>query len=355
MDPRRRTEHYVISHGHSDHLLKGGLMTPQTRDIMKARTDEDEAQVVRLGEEIPYGGFNVTLLNSGHVLGSAMVRVCSRPWAEMDGRADVVYTGDLNPEGGLTTPPPEPVPTDTLIVEATFGHVDLPNRSEVMKDMLAWARSELERSSIVFSAYEFGKAQEIIAAMNSIGAPVFTTPGIGKVSQVYIDHGIPLKYSVLDIGGTKKEKGKGVGEAVGARDGPGQGIPEGHHVLVVPNRMMREVQGIVHGYRKKGARTAHVSGWCGVFSFRRSLGVDAQFPISDHGDAEAIVAFTKACSPRKVFTVFGENEALAKRITEELGIDASPLAEVKVGRGGRPGRIVGGKKGGRKSTTNARQ
>ena len=136
------------------------------------------------------------------------------------------------------------------------------------------------------------------------------------------------------------------------RDGAGQGIPEGPHVLVVPNRMMREVEGIVHSYRKKGARTAHVSGWCGVFSFRRSLGVDAQFPISDHGDAEAIVAFTKACSPRKVLTVFGENEALAKRITEELGIEASPLAEVKVGRGGRPGRTVGGKKGGgRKGTT----
>src|SRR5439155_836100 len=51
-----------------------------------------------------------------------------------------------------------------------------------------------------------------------------------------------------------------------------------------------------------GLRTAYVSGWCAMFDFTRRYGVDAQFPLSDHGDFDDVMDFIAACrlprSPR---------------------------------------------------------
>ena len=52
--------------------------------------------------------------------------------------------------------------------------------------------------------------------------------------------------------------------------------------------------------RKKGAKTARVSGWC-AFSEWALRSVDAGFPISDHSDFSGTMKFVEECNPKQVY------------------------------------------------------
>jgi hypothetical protein len=53
--------------------------------------------------------------------------------------------------------------------------------------------------------------------------------------------------------------------------------------------------------------------------------VDAQFPLSDHGDFEDVMEFIQACRPRKVYTVFSNAKELAKAVDRRLRIRSEAL------------------------------
>lgn len=298
LDPGKKSPNSVVSHAHMDHLAKGGLMTPQTRDIMEVRINSTDAQTVEYNRNIQYGGFDLVLREAGHCLGSAMVHLTGKD-------TDLLYTGDINPHGGLTNPAPKPQKCRTLIVESTYGEYTLPPKEQVTEDLRAWARSEIERSPIIFGAYEFGKAQEIVAAVQTLGYPVFGTDKIKRICDVYTKHGVPLKCETLEEGGK---------------------LPSGNFFYIVPNKTTYPPHNdVFRALKREGARVAIVSGWCGVFPFRRSRGLDAQFPLSDHGDLPSMLEFVKACNPEEVLTVFGSTDALAASIEKELGIPARAL------------------------------
>ena len=80
----------------------------------------------------------------------------------------------------------------------------------------------------------------------------------------------------------------------------------------------------VQNMRKKGAKTARVSGWC-AFSEWALRNVDAGFPISDHSDFSGTMKFVEECNPKQVYTVHGSTKELAKEIRKQLGINAQPL------------------------------
>lgn len=298
LDPAKKTPNSVVSHAHMDHLVKGGLMTPQTRDIMEVRINSTDAQTVEYNNNIQYGGFDLILREAGHCLGSAMVHLTGKD-------TDLLYTGDINPHGGLTNPAPKPQKCKTLIVEATYGEYTLPPKDQVTEDLRAWARSEIERSPIIFGAYEFGKAQEIVAAVQHLGHPVYASDKIKRICDVYTKHGVPLKCETLSEGDT---------------------VPSENFFYIVPNKTLSPpYNDVFRDLKKRGARVAIVSGWCGVFPFSRSRGLDAQFPLSDHGDLPSMLSFIKACRPEEVLTVFGSTEALAASVEKELGIPAKAL------------------------------
>jgi Cft2 family RNA processing exonuclease len=300
MDPSKKMKDSVVTHAHMDHLVKGSLMTPQTRDIMEVRMNSTDAQVLEYDTSISYGGFDLVLRQAGHCLGSAMVHLkgpCS----------DVLYTGDTNPHGGLTNPAPVPQKCGTLIIEATYGKYTLPPKDQVVEDLRAWAKSEIERTPIVFGAYEFGKAQEIVAALEPIGHPIYGTEKISRICDVYTKHGVPLNCKPLV---------------------EGQELPsENFFYIVSSHGLSPSRNSIIKSLRRRGARVAYASGWCGIRDFAGSWGLDAQFPLSDHGDLPAMLKFIKACRPEEVFTIFGSPTELASSVEKELGIPARPLAE----------------------------
>lgn len=308
LDPTRERTPSVISHAHADHASANGLMTPATRDVLAVRTGASSSALAPLGSTTDHGGFSISLHNAGHVLGSAMV--------QLDG---LLYTGDFNPEGAMTVEPAQTVDCSTLLIEATFGHPKhrFPPKQEVIRDMQLWARAVTETRPVVLGGYTFGKSQDLIALLNAVDVPVMVTPEIAAVAEVYRAHGIPLRYEVL----------RSVGD-----------IPTFPHAAILPKdglsppnaksakTLARELGA---AYRVAGAALGYSSGWCATWDLTRSWGLEAQFPMSDHADFDSLLEFIGGCDPDQVYTVYGEDRALAQAVNERLGIPAGALRDIK--------------------------
>lgn len=292
LDPTRQTEKGIVTHGHLDHLVKDSYMTPPTLDILEARKGE------KRGEEILYGfphdidGFEVTLYPAGHVFGSAMIKV-----------DDVLYTGDFNPYGGKTCKKASAYDCDTLIIESTYGErkYQLPPKEEVTEDLIAWTEHQIEEGPVVFGAYQFGKAQEMIALLNDMGERPYTTEKIAEISHVYNSYDQGLEFDIWDE-------------------------PTGNYTAVVPPGELKKTPGnIIRRAKSQGGSAAYLSGWCAFFPFYNSMEIDAQFPFSDHAGFDELLGFVKECNPEKVYTVHGSPEEFAEVVREEHGIEAEAL------------------------------
>ncbi|MCD6461386.1 MAG: hypothetical protein J7L61_01430 [Thermoplasmata archaeon] len=296
LDPTRRGSHGVVSHGHMDHMLPGSLMTHETRDIMEVRMGTGEAETMGLGERCHFRGFDVEMVPAGHVLGSAMILLD-------DGR--VLYTGDFDPEGGFLSPPAKPVDASVLIMETTYGDPSFvfPSKSNVLEDLASWMAVVSEEGPVVVGAYEMGKSQEVLNIGRRLGLRMFSTAKTCAITGVYNRYGADIEVLPLDT----------VEEEVGW--GPGD-------LLVVPPRMLKPgVSPVVDRARENGGQAAFVSGWCAKYSYFRSHGLHAQFPLSDHADYNHLLKFVEKVDPDVVYLVHGNRatrEAFAGVIRENM-------------------------------------
>ncbi|MFQ6060848.1 MAG: MBL fold metallo-hydrolase RNA specificity domain-containing protein [Thermoplasmata archaeon] len=294
LDPNKPTRGAIVSHGHLDHLIPGALMTPETLEVMKVRTGLEEGTVLSYGKKREFNGFSISFREAGHVFGSAMVRI-----------GDTLYTGDLNPEGGLTCGRAKTERCDILIIESTYGKREycFPPKKQVQEDLLSWVEIQLEENPVAIGSYEFGKAQELIALMNNLDCDVVVTKAIADIADIYRAHGIRLKYKRFeDL--TPEEKKE-------------------PHVFIVSRHMLkRPVSDEIKEFKVRGGKSCYVSGWCAIFNYTGSYDIDAQFPFSDHGDFDALMEFVSGCSPEVVYTCHGHPRELAAEIRDTLGIRA---------------------------------
>jgi len=301
LDPHGQTQGSVVSHAHMDHLSKGALMTPETLAVMKVRLGGGGGKPLKIGGSEKYGGFEVKFHDAGHTFGSAMVEV-----------DDTLYTGDFNPEGGLTCGVAVPRPCKTLIIESTYGRpqFSLPPKREVEKDVLSWAESRLATKSVAFGAIDLGKAQELVALRNTVKIEPVVSDRMAEIADIYVAHGHKLSYRRLSA--LTDEERKGPRAYVVSRNWLGADAPRDFSF-----------------FRENGGARAYVSGWCGVFDFTHGGELDAQFPLTDHADFDDLLEFVAASKPRQVYTVGSSPQELAGEIASRLSIKADSLQQRK--------------------------
>ena len=299
LDPSRRTPGSVVSHGHMDHLTSGGVMTPETLEVLRVRRGSGSGTELPYGRETELNGFAVTLKDAGHVFGSAMVRA-----------DDLLYTGDFNPEGGATCGRAVPERVHSLVVDATYGKpgYSFPDKTTVEADLLNWLEMELADGPVALGGYVFGKSQELIALVNRLQVEVAVGDGIADLADVYVRHGVPLHYRrISDLAESERRDPR---------------------VYILPPGWLRPpLDESVSWMGSLRLRTAYVSGWCAFFDYTRRYGLDAQFPLSDHGDFDDVMGFIEACGPRVVYPVFSHAADLARAVERRLRIRAVPLLE----------------------------
>lgn len=305
-DARRRTGLSFVSHAHTDHIARHerAIATRETLALMQHRVGEVEEPIpLAYGERFALGELSLELFPAGHVLGAAQVRV-TRP----DGHR-VVYTGDFSPGAFLTARRAEVPACDTLIMEATFGHPKyaFPPRAAVYDEVAEWCRRTLARGvRPLLLAYSLGKSQESIAQLAARGLEVAAHESIHAISALYGALGVPVKARRFD----------------GAfRDG---------EVGVFPPLARHRPVGV------GPVATAVLTGWALEPWGARRAGAELAFPVSDHADAPALLAFAKATGAREVITLFGFADELAATLRKE-GLFARAVSErVQLDLFGRP-------------------
>ncbi len=302
LDTRKPKGITLVSHAHFDHSLSLGergekYTTPGTLSYFSAlREPYGEIKTLKIGSKIKMDDVEIGFLESGHIFHSSQFL--------MDfGDISILYTGDLNPKGGLLAEPAEREECDILIIDSTYGSPKyvFPEREEIEEEIRNWVEEEVRRGKIpVLGVYTIGKAQEITKLLCETQLTVIVHPRINKVNSK-----LEEEFS-LNLGDYLSS---GNIEAIKI-------IEDGEFVLLVPPnlghraiRKLEEMSGRKASYRR-------VSGW-EIFG--------EGFPLSDHGDFPSLMEFVSDISPRLVYTVFGHSQRFAKEIKRTLGIEARGL------------------------------
>jgi putative mRNA 3-end processing factor len=322
IDPTRAVERAIVTHAHSDHARPGHgavLATPETLDLMRLRYGENFAgtsQALAYGESITMGGAKVTLHPAGHVLGSAQVAV------EVDGLR-VVASGDYKNVADPTCAAFALIPCDLFITEATFAlpvfrHGD--PSAEIGKLLHSLALFP-DRAHLV-GAYPLGKAQRLIALMRQGGydAPIYLHGAMEKITNYYIERGIPL-------GEVRLARGASKANLAGT-------------ITLCPPSALNDLW----TRRFPDPVAAFASGWMRVRARARQQAVALPLVISDHADWNGLTATIDATGANEVWVTHGQEDALVHWCTMR-GRKARPLDII--GYGDEEGEDIGsGKDGG---------
>lgn len=293
-----------ISHAHGDHvggLRSGasGYLTAETRDILSKGRDAEEAEnfvALRYGDRVDFDGLDVTVHNSGHILGSAQYEL-------RDAESSIVYTGDLNCREMLTTTAAKAIPCDTLVLETTYGNpfYIFPSAMDIYVRIVDWAIDEIKKGRTpTFTVYSVGKAQEIVKAFNEFtNIPVVTSPSVAKVNEAYDKNGINLKY-------------------IDAASEEGKELLEQPCVQVVSPREKPPVSDC--------CSYASATGWA-----LRSSTNSVAFPLSSHADFNQLVEYVRLAKPKEVLTIHGFKKEFASYLSRKLGIRAREIPPLKQG------------------------
>ena len=138
---------------------------------------------VGYGEELKIGSYNVRLVDSGHIPGSAAVYV------EADGER-ILYTGDLNNiETRLVGPSKlDGLKVDTLVVESTYGDSNHPPRKQTEERFVKAVREVVQGDgTVLVPAFSVSRGQELmmLLAENDCGAPVYIDGMIREIALIY--------------------------------------------------------------------------------------------------------------------------------------------------------------------------
>lgn len=308
IDPWKPAERAVITHAHGDHARHGSeayLAARTSEHVLRVRLGDVRLDSVDYGERVDLNGVRLSLHPAGHVLGSAQVRI------ERDGEVWVV-SGDYKTQADPTCVPFEPVRCDVFVTESTFGLPIYRWRSpvEVFADTNAWWRANADagRASVIF-AYAFGKAQRILAGVESSIGPIVCHGAVEALNRAYRASGVVLPETQLvsDIADKATLK----------------------RVLVVAPP---SAQGSPWLKRFGDYSDAFASGWMQLRGARRRRAVDRGFVLSDHADWPGLASAIEATGASTVYVTHGYVPVMVRWL-ESRGIEARAFATEFGGEG----------------------
>jgi putative mRNA 3-end processing factor len=299
LDPWYPVEYAIISHGHADHARWGNkhyLCHNQSKAILQHRIGADISI-----ESLPYNeykvinGVKVSFHPSGHILGSAQIRLEYKGYI-------VVFSGDYKTQPDFITTPFEPVKCHEFITESTFG---LPiykwkSEEELQQELQDWiVQNQQNNRTSVFLGYSLGKAQRIMKLVEK--EEIYVHSAIHNLNKAIENSGITLPTTKLLTADFKKTEIQ-------------------NKIVILPpallgSKMIKKIP---------NAATAICSGWMQIRGNRRWKGVDAGFAVSDHADWDGLLSTVKATEAEKVYVTHG-SQAVFSKYLNEIGIEAHEL------------------------------
>lgn len=305
VDPNRKVKTALITHGHSDHARPGHshyVCANSSVHILRHRLGSNiSIQGVKFGESINCNGVKISFHPAGHILGSAQIRFeyKNQIW---------VVTGDYKIEDDGISECFEQLTCTHLITECTFG---LPiykwkKQEDIFNQINTWfaENKELGRPSVIL-AYSLGKAQRILAGLNSEIGPIYVHSSIAAMNKVYEKTGISLpKYKSIE----NKTKALELNAAL----------------TIIPHKALSsEVSS-----QLVDPSIAVASGWMATRNQRIKSICNRGFALSDHCDWDGINTVVKNSGAEFVFPTHGNTDVLSRWLNEK-GIQSRPLNGVR--------------------------
>jgi metallo-beta-lactamase family protein len=299
------------------------------------------APVSYLRQWQPAEGLNATLTPSGHMPGSAFVRLDN-------GLRSILFSGDIGRPHDLVLAAPSPMDgADYLVVESTYG-----DRLHKSTDVLAALADVINRTAarggvVLIPAFAVGRAQSLLYCIHLLKAqgaihnlPVYlNSPMAASATAVYEWHCAELRLTAAQchdmahsahIVHTPEES-----RLLNTRHGPmviiaASGMATGGRVVHHLNAFAPDQRNTIlfTGFQAGGTRGAIIAGGAPtVRIFREDVPVRAEVAMLDHlsahADAAEIISWLRGfkSAPRQTFITHGEPaaaDAMRQRIEREL-------------------------------------
>ena len=293
IDPWKPVERAVVTHAHGDHYTYGCgvylVARPGELVFRKRLGASAPIKPLDYGATQTRNGVQISLHPAGHILGSAQVRI------EYQGHVAVV-TGDYKIEPDTTCAPFELQRCHHLITEATFG---LPiyhwqPQHKIFEQINNWwgANAAENKASLIY-CYVLGKAQRLIAGVDSSIGPIYTHGGVEAMNAVYRESGVSLPTTTY---------------ATSAAKGSFRGA------LVVAPLSVRNTGWV---QRLGEHSTAYVSGWMRIRGTRRRQAVDRGFALSDHVDWNGLISTVRATGAERIGVTHGYTGVVSRWLREQ--------------------------------------
>ena len=309
IDPWRRVEKALITHGHSDHARYGHkdyLCHPITRPILHARLGTDlNISSLEHGETITINGVRFSFHPAGHIPGSVQVR------AEYKGEVWVA-TGDHKRHTDGISAPFEPVRCHTFITECTFGLpiYRWPEPADVFRQINDWWRTNAANGVCsIISAYSLRKAQRVLKGLDLSIGPVLTHGAVQNMNKVLTEAGIDLPPTEQVTKDTPKEMFR-------------------RAMVITPGSAV----GTPWTSKMRPYSTAMASGWMQLRGWRRRASLDRGFVLSDHADWDALLLAVRETGAERVIATHGYTDIFSDHL-KTLGYDACAESTEFAGEG----------------------
>lgn len=208
----RKIDLTILTHAHLDHsalipkLVKEGfrgkiITTPATRDLLgimlfdalkvqknehnkQSLYDEENIQkalkqieALSYQKEFNFNGIGITLLDAGHILGSATVVIDAND-------KKTVFSGDLGRTGyPILRDPFPPEKADYLIIESTYGNRLHKTLDESIKELLQAIKDTFRQGgNVIIPAFAVGRTQDLLYILNRA-----VRQGLIEPINVYLD------------------------------------------------------------------------------------------------------------------------------------------------------------------------
>ncbi|OGS49500.1 MAG: hypothetical protein A3J79_13995 [Elusimicrobia bacterium RIFOXYB2_FULL_62_6] len=309
-------------------------------------SEEDSKLALSLLKPLDYGadaqivpGTGLRFLNSGHVLGSAMLQLDIQA---NGGRRRLLYTGDLGRRSTIMmAAPAAPSDVDYLVIETTYGdrvHDPVSDAEEKLRGVIK--RAIEEGGKIIIPSFALERTQEIILILDKmrrtapeLDIPIYVdSPMAVSVTEIFNKYkdgfhfdakfreyvkmdGDPFGFDYIQYVRSKEES-----QRLNDLDGPmiiisASGMCEGGRVLHhLRNNIGKDSTTILMvGYQGAGTlgrRLQEGAPKVKIFGLEHAVfaRVETMHTFSSHADKDDLLAFIKALNrpPRKIFLVHGD-------------------------------------------------
>jgi metallo-beta-lactamase family protein len=336
---------------HADQLEEPVVPLYNEADVLKAMGKFRTLAYHQPATVLP--GVTCTLLDAGHVLGSAIVQL---DIVKAPDRMRLVYSGDLGRRNMAILRDPEmPEPPEVLIMESTYGdrlHSPMAGMEAQLTEIIN--RTVARKGKILVPSFSLERTQEFVYALHRLTLrkaipriPIYVdSPLSVRITEVFKLHpecfdeetldfmrssGDPFGFENLTyISGVEDSK------ALNDREGPmvimaASGMCEAGRILHHLRNGIEDARNtiLIIGFQAKntlGRKIAERAPAVRIFGMEHSL--EAEVVVMDafsaHADRDDLLDFVCRCrsSLRRLFLVHGEEEQmlpLGERLTE-MGI-----------------------------------